>query len=221
MAWSSHVFTVEMKIRLGLQESYELNPFTKQLDWKLESQSVYFKPTCSILIEDVFPESDTDLCKTPSTINQGNEWIEVAYCNWSISSKANRSKVTIKYRVDPGWIRHEAPSLAGLLDEDETKDVLFKIGDENIRAHKLIICWRVPAFKAMFSSGMQEAQTNCATIENTEPNAFRHLLQFVYSGEMPMEESIHDVVAVLILAEKYNIDALKEACVDILGIVDN
>ena len=100
MAWSSHVFTVGMKIRLGLQESYELNPFTKQLDWKLQSRNVYFKPTCSILIEDVFPEPA--LCKTPSIINQGNEWIEVAYCNWSISSKANRSKVTIKYRVDPG-----------------------------------------------------------------------------------------------------------------------
>jgi len=218
MVWSSHVFTVKMRF---CAKSEKYNPFTKLVDWRLELEqerqcSLYFKPTCSIFIESLEPKSDSSSFKYPNSITQGPDWIKVAHYN--VLTFDSQNEVTIQYRVDIGWVSAKRlPNIAELLDDDETKDVLFKIGNENIRAHSQIICWRVPAFKAMFASGMKEAQTNCATIEDTEPNAFRHFLQFIYSGKMPMNESIDDVAAVLMLAEKYDLSELKEACVDILG----
>ena len=228
-AWSTHVFTVNMIHSRSFDNSKEnavtaINPFTQSGDWKLslpvngKSLRLEYYPTCSIRIESLEPANGVTV---PFTIKQAKDFTHVTdYANYWPNGRS--VVVTVKFRVDADWIsmdrlRSVQSDYADLLFDDDTKDIIFKIGDENIRAHKLIVCSRVPAFKAMFASGMQEAETNCATIEDTEPNAFHHLLKFIYTGKLPLGQSIDEVAAVLILAEKYDLGELKKACVDILS----
>lgn len=103
--------------------------------------------------------------------------------------------------------------LAKQIGDAETSDFSFEIGDEVIPAHKWILQARVPFFKTMFASGMIEATTNKMKIEDTDAQSFKHVLKFIYCGELP-EVKVLKVIAptILPIAEKYGLEELKRVC---------
>jgi hypothetical protein len=95
---------------------------------------------------------------------------------------------------------------------------LFKNG-ESIGAHILILSAGSPVFSAMFQSGFKESQTRQVTIDDIEPEVFRQLLIYFYSGEVPKLPTQVDLKATQVLfevAEKYAVEKLKEECTDML-----
>jgi len=102
-------------------------------------------------------------------------------------------------------------------DTSETAhtDIVFKVGAEKIKAHKAIICARVPHFKRMFEANMIEAATNEIQIPDTDPKLFKHLLEFVYSGRVT-SNLIEHAVSLFPLAHLYDIQDLQFYCMTAL-----
>jgi len=101
--------------------------------------------------------------------------------------------------------------LAKQFGDEATSDVTFIVGDRLFPAHKWILQARVPYFKNMFSSQMLETKTSKVRVKDADSDTFRHMLRFVYCGELPSDM---DSVAehLLPLADKYGIEQLKVAC---------
>ena len=59
--------------------------------------------------------------------------------------------------------------------------------------------------------GMKEAHSKIISIEDTDVTSFKALLQFIYSGEIP-EDLASSPETYLLLAEKYDMQDLKDCC---------
>lgn len=81
--------------------------------------------------------------------------------------------------------------------------------EEEIRAHKAILCTRVPYFKTMFGSGMKEALTNSVNMPATDKESFDVFLRYIYGGQLPED---FDVEHQLNFAKMYDIPGLVTDC---------
>ena len=82
--------------------------------------------------------------------------------------------------------------LGALLDGGKNTDVVFRVGDEEIAAHRLLLAARSPVFEAMFAQHWSEPAASSSSssaegggaiaIEGTAPAAFKQLLRFAYTG---------------------------------------
>jgi hypothetical protein len=81
-----------------------------------------------------------------------------------------------------------------------------------IPAHKLILAARSPVFRAMLSSGMQEASADEMEITGYAVEAVRAFVRFLYcdacSGTV-LEKHAWDLLA---MADKYDVSALRTVC---------
>lgn len=98
-----------------------------------------------------------------------------------------------------------------MLDDESSADVTFLVSGVEIKAHRVIIMARSAYFKIMFASGMKEAEENVVKVSDVELIIFKELLKFLYGGVPPSFS--HDVTPdLLIVAEKYGVDDLKQSC---------
>lgn len=124
------------------------------------------------------------------------------------------------------WIEFEASSvgekntlkhLTDLYVEQRYCDVRFSFkGDQRIGGHRNILAARSPVFAAMFQHNMKEAITGQVNIEDSEPDIFKQLLHYIYSGRIstPLTDAIAQPL--FLVADKYNIKDLKKECTTFL-----
>ena len=95
---------------------------------------------------------------------------------------------------------------------------------ETLCAHRFILSARSPVFAAMFTSDMLESKTGRVEIKDVDVNLFKHFLKFIYTGKLETSARNLDLLA---LADKYEIETLRELCqtatkeVDIQEILEN
>ncbi|XP_026400477.1 BTB/POZ and MATH domain-containing protein 3-like [Papaver somniferum] len=76
-------------------------------------------------------------------------------------------------------------NLQDLLESGIGFDVTFQVGNEFFRAHKLILAARSPVFRAMFFGSVGNPDMETVAIEEFDPFAFKAMLLFLYSDELP------------------------------------
>jgi speckle-type POZ protein len=103
--------------------------------------------------------------------------------------------------------------LEELFDDMSFSDVIFKVGGSEFPAHKIILAARSEVFKAMFQHATKEKSTNHVEIDDTEPEIFKELLRFIYSGRLTAATMEKMAVGLLVVADKYLLTELKAACV--------
>jgi speckle-type POZ protein len=96
-----------------------------------------------------------------------------------------------------------------LITDDKFADFVFKVENEKIGAHRVILAARSPVFAAMFQHDMQETKTNETEITDVTPAAFRALLRFIYTGHCQVRNLAEEL---LVAANKYDIQELKQIC---------
>jgi speckle-type POZ protein len=94
---------------------------------------------------------------------------------------------------------------------DKFADFVFKMENEKIPAHRVILAAGSPVFAAMFQHDMEENRTNETEITDVTPAAFKALLQFIYTGHCEVGNLAEQL---LVAANKYDIQDLKEICAD-------
>ena len=107
-------------------------------------------------------------------------------------------------------LKARKPTAKGERSENSQEEEAAQDSWVEVPAHKLILCARVPYFKRLFKSGMKESTSGRIRIEDAEPEYFRQVLKFVYSGKLP-EDLAENPEEYLPIADKYGIDDLKAA----------
>ena len=98
-------------------------------------------------------------------------------------------------------------------------DVKIVCGEEVFDCHQVVLAARSPVFRAMFQSNMKEAQSRKVEVLDVVPEVFSELLSFIYTGMIPKLEMFAEEL--LAAANKYQLDQLKEICVNHLcSIID-
>ena len=73
--------------------------------------------------------------------------------------------------------------LNSLLQDRTFSDVEVCVGTETFSAHRLVLAACSSYFCGMFVSGLSEASKSAVDIHGVEPQIFKNLLDFVYTGE--------------------------------------
>jgi len=113
--------------------------------------------------------------------------------------------------------RHErleklSNDLCQLLAEKELSDIEIHCDEKVFPSHQVVLAARSPVFKAMIQAEMKEKQDKKIVIEDTDPSTVAEMLNFIYTGDISpdgMEEMTKDLLRV---ADKYQLDDLKEMC---------
>lgn len=101
------------------------------------------------------------------------------------------------------------------LDEQLSDVTLNAACGRTLNAHKSILAARSPIFAAMFEHNTVERQMNTVNIDDVEYNVLKEMLRFIYSARVEnVENSTSDL---LVAADKYQIEGLKDACVRMLS----
>lgn len=102
-----------------------------------------------------------------------------------------------------------------MLQDGEGSDVTFTVGGQEFRAHRCVLAFRSPVFKAELFGPMKENGTQCIKIDDMEPEVFEALLHFIYTDRLP--DSCRDGKAaamqhLLVAADRYGVDRLRLIC---------
>lgn len=86
------------------------------------------------------------------------------------------------------------------------------VGGNVLNVHKSILAARSEVFNKMFSTDMKEAKEGILDVSDLDYTTMKEVLRFIYCNEV---ENLDEIAQDLIFgAEKYDLEDLKEICVD-------
>nr|GMC95989.1 BTB/POZ and MATH domain-containing protein 3-like isoform X1 [Ipomoea batatas] len=113
-------------------------------------------------------------------------------------------------------------NLKYLMDSEIGCDIVFQVGKETFKAHKLVLAARSPVFRAQFFGLIGNPNAEEVEIKDIEPSIFKAMLQFVYSDQLPDLLEITGSTAtctstimlqhLLAAADQFGLDRLKQLC---------
>jgi speckle-type POZ protein len=108
--------------------------------------------------------------------------------------------------------QHVLDHLLNLWHTKTLSDVTFNCKrNTSIKAHTLILASGSPVLAAMFQHNFRENQEKVVIIKDTNPNVLEELLCYIYTGKFNSERNV-DVAELLVAADKYAVETLKEEC---------
>ncbi|KAJ8765962.1 hypothetical protein K2173_020478 [Erythroxylum novogranatense] len=122
---------------------------------------------------------------------------------------------------------HVPPSNMGkgfkdVLDSEFGCDIVFEVGGETFKAHKLILSARSPVFKAQFFGPVGDPKLDKVVVKDINPSIFKAMLVFIYTDKLPdvLEitgssstcTSFNMLQHLLAAADLYHLDRLKLLC---------
>lgn len=81
---------------------------------------------------------------------------------------------------------------------------------ETLKAHKSVLVQHSPVFAMMLTHVTQEATNNSVQVTDFDSTTMKELLRFVHSSVVENLDSV--AFDLVVAAEKYQIDKLKEIC---------
>ena len=98
-----------------------------------------------------------------------------------------------------------------LLDSGEDADVYFKVEDEVIGAHRLVLKANSTVL-ANYCGSSNNNESTSIIIKDTKPHVFRYVLHFIYGGNTPTdEEMVQHGKEIIDACDRYDVVGLKIA----------
>ncbi|CAN6240972.1 unnamed protein product [Urochloa humidicola] len=102
-----------------------------------------------------------------------------------------------------------------MLKDGEGADVTFTIDGQVFHAHRCVLGFRSPVFRAELFGPLKEKATSCIRIDDMEPSIFEALLHFIYTDRLP--DSCNDgrnaaMQHLLVAADRYGVERLRLMC---------
>ena len=101
-----------------------------------------------------------------------------------------------------------------LFNTGRMSDIVFTLGKQKIKAHKIVLSARSQVFSDMFEIDGRVSPLESLKIEDCEPEVFKAMLRFLYTDEM--EETEEMAKKLLPIAKKYQVQLLQFKCEDTL-----
>lgn len=103
-------------------------------------------------------------------------------------------------------------NFATMLQKNKYSDIIFMVQGEEFKLHRNILSARSPVFEVMFESNFEESKQNRVTITDIEVDVFEELIKFIYTGKIDqLDNLVHEL---FVVADKYQIESLKNICHD-------
>ena len=132
--------------------------------------------------------------------------------NSTLRSEQKKSQLV----YHPKTHSHEAfERLVEMRQTNQLCDVVIKIGDLTINAHRVILSACSPYFNAMFSGDMRESQQGVVTIKGFNPNALKCLIEFCYNSSIVIDMT--NVQVILPAANLLEMGGVVDACCSFLA----
>ncbi|KAL1787871.1 speckle-type POZ protein [Sigmodon hispidus] len=103
-----------------------------------------------------------------------------------------------------------ADELGGLWENSRFTDCCLCVAGQEFQDHKGILAARSPVFSAMFEHEMEESKKNRVEINDVEPEVFKEMICFIYTGKEPNLDKMADNL--LAAAGKYALEHLQVMC---------
>ncbi|KAJ8747355.1 hypothetical protein K2173_012935 [Erythroxylum novogranatense] len=122
---------------------------------------------------------------------------------------------------------HVPPSDMGqgfkeMFDSEVGCDIVFEVGGETFKAHKLILAARSHVFRAQLFGPVGDHNLDKVVVNDINPSIFKAMLLFIYTDKLPDElevtgsssmcTSFNILQHLLAAADLYNLDRLKLLC---------
>lgn len=107
-----------------------------------------------------------------------------------------------------------AEDLGNLWENTRFTDCSFFVRGQEFKAHKSVLAARSPVFNAMFEHEMEESKKNRVEINDVDPEVFKEMMRFIYTGKAPNLDKMADNL--LAAADKYALERLKVMCEEAL-----
>ncbi|KAI3886148.1 hypothetical protein MKX03_034959 [Papaver bracteatum] len=114
------------------------------------------------------------------------------------------------------------PNLKDMLESGIRSDVTFQVGNKSFKAHKSVLAARCPVFRAQFLGLVGNIDMETVAIEEFDPFAFKAMLLFLYSDELPEPRELSDldphctsttiIQHLLVAADRFVLARLKLMC---------
>ncbi|XP_060249294.1 speckle-type POZ protein-like [Meriones unguiculatus] len=104
--------------------------------------------------------------------------------------------------------------LGALWENSHFTDCCLFVSGQEFWAHKAILAAHSPVFRAMFQHDMEERRKNRFEIKDLEPQVFKEMMGFIYTGKAPNCHTM--TTGVLAAADRYGLEGLKVMCEDAL-----
>ncbi|KAM6904596.1 speckle-type POZ protein isoform 2-T2 [Xenentodon cancila] len=85
-----------------------------------------------------------------------------------------------------------AEELGDLWESSRFTDCCLCVAGQKFQAHKAILAARSPVFSAMFEHEMEESTKNRVEINDVEPDVFKEMMCFIYTGKAPNLDKMAD-----------------------------
>ncbi|KAK8074038.1 hypothetical protein PG994_004937 [Apiospora phragmitis] len=96
-----------------------------------------------------------------------------------------------------------------LLESGLFSDAEVSAGDKVWRVHTAILCSRSDYFKKAFTGRFKEGQTGKLKIRNQDPDNVYRLLKFLYTGHLPRQLKLSQLLELYNAADYFGIDSLQ------------
>lgn len=137
--------------------------------------------------------------------------------NWPTRMYNYANGVVFDVVIDFNHLQHHSVKtrstqhLLNLYNNPENADVTFNFENQTLLGHTCILASGSPVLAAMFKHNFKENVEKVVEIADIKWNIFAALLRFLYTRETDLENT--DAAAeLLVAADKYAIDSLKEEC---------
>jgi speckle-type POZ protein len=193
----------------------------------LEMEIQFSDTTKPIKTESLLVEASKNGVKQKMAINQSKwtaSWKDQtcqychshSYCSQCRVNPLATTAFEILIDLTPGSLKngsqHILDHLLNLWKTKTLADVEFQCDGKSIKAHTLILASGSPILAAMFENDFKEKQERVANITDIKANIFENLLKYIYTGETALETEVEDVADLLVAADKYAVETLKEEC---------
>lgn len=142
-----------------------------------------------------------------------------AYCAYSRPFFS--VQVVIDFKDDMAYLKtgekNVLEHLSKLLKEQHLADLTFKVKNETLKAHSIIVAAGSTVLSAMFQHDADVShRPRVVEIKDTKPQVFKQLLQYLYTGkvhDIAQEGMAHDLI---VAADNYGVESLKDECASVL-----
>jgi len=107
--------------------------------------------------------------------------------------------------------------LGKLYLNEEYSDVILKVDDQRLHAHKVILAARSDYFRALLYGGMRESTQAEIELKDTPIQPLKNLLKYIYTGHMSLNNFKEELILeILSLAHQYGFVELETSISDYL-----
>lgn len=101
-------------------------------------------------------------------------------------------------------------------------DVFLMVGDRRIPAHRIVLAASSPVFKASLTSELKRQKEgevfDEVQVSDFDPDTIEEMLNFIYTGEVGITLTYKKALELILAADYYDLENLKEFCVAFLKI---